>query len=84
MFLPPENPGPVATIVVGMTAVQIANTTWLQTTTTRVFRTYHNLDQAFKKIIIDAFEDPYLNVLSDEIFGYKNCTSLKLHYHLFT
>jgi hypothetical protein len=42
------------------------------------------VDQAFKKMIIDAFEYPYLNALSDEIVGYTNCTSLQLHSHLLT
>jgi hypothetical protein len=40
------------------------------------------VDQAFKKMIIDAFEDQYLNALSDEIVGYANCTSLQLLTHL--
>jgi hypothetical protein len=84
VLLPPNNPGPAATIAVGMTAVQISETARLHTNATRVYRTYHNVDQAFKKMIIDAFEDPYLNALSDEIFGYANCTSLQLLSHLLT
>jgi hypothetical protein len=78
VFLPPKNPVPAATIVVGMTAVQIAKTARLHTAATRVYRTYHNVDKAFKKMSIDAFEDPYLNALPDEIVGYANCTSLQL------
>jgi hypothetical protein len=35
------------------------------------------VDQAFKKLIIDAFEDPFLNALFDEILDYANCTSLQ-------
>jgi hypothetical protein len=37
-------------------------------------RTYHNVDQAFTKMIIDAFEDPFINALSDEVIrvGYAN------------
>jgi hypothetical protein len=82
VFLPPEKPRPAATIVMGMMTVQIADTAWLHTAVTRIYRTYHNVDQAFKKMIIDAFEDPYLNALSDEIIGYTNCTSLQLLSHL--
>jgi hypothetical protein len=74
VFVPPENPGPVATIVVGVMAVQIAETARLHTAVTRVYRTYHNVDQAFKKMLKDAFEDQYLNAMSDEIVGYANCT----------
>jgi hypothetical protein len=43
-----------------------------------VYHTYHNADQAIKKLIIESFDKPYLNALSDEIVGYANCTSLQL------
>jgi hypothetical protein len=42
------------------------------------------VDQAIKKLIIEAFDDAYLNALSDEIVGYANCTSLQLLTHLLT
>jgi hypothetical protein len=84
VFLPPDNPGPSATIVTGMTAVQISETVLLHTAETRVYCTYHNVDQTFKKNIIDVFEDPYLNVLSDDIVGYVNYTSLQILSHLLT
>jgi hypothetical protein len=74
VFLPPQNPGPTATIMPGMTGIHIAEMGRLHTTVTRIHRTYNNVDQAFKKIIIDTFEDQYLNALSDEIVGYTNCT----------
>jgi hypothetical protein len=82
VFLPPDNWGPAVTIVAGMTASQIDETTWLHTVVTCVYCTYHNVDQTFKKMIIIAFEDPYLNALSDEIVCYSNCTSLQLLSHL--
>jgi hypothetical protein len=65
VFLPPENPGLAATIVAGMTDVQKAEMVWLHTAMTCTYRTYNNVYQAFKKMIIDAFEDQYLNALSD-------------------
>jgi hypothetical protein len=49
-----------------------------------VYCTYHNVDQAIKKLIIESFDDAYLNALSDEIMGYTNCTSLQLLTHLLT
>jgi hypothetical protein len=49
-----------------------------------VYRTYHNVDQAIKKLIIESFDDAYPNALSDEIVGYANCTSLQLLAHLLT
>jgi hypothetical protein len=67
-----------------MTAAVIAEMTRLHREATQVYRTYHNVDQAIKKLIIEAFDDTYLNALSDEIVGYTNCTSLQLLTHLLT
>jgi hypothetical protein len=52
-----------------MMGVHIAERGRLHTAVTRIYRTYNNVDQAFKKMIIDAFEDQYLNALSDKIIG---------------
>jgi hypothetical protein len=49
-----------------------------------VYRTYHNVDQAIEKLIIESFDGAYLNALSDEIVGYANYTSLQLLTHLLT
>jgi hypothetical protein len=70
--------------VAGMTAVVIAETTRLHREETQVYCTNHNVDQAIKKLLIEAFEDAYLNALSDEIVGYANCTSLQILTHLLT
>jgi hypothetical protein len=82
VFLPPKKSGPAATIVAGMTDVQIADMGRLHTAVTRTYHTYNNVDQSFKKMIIDAFTDQYLNALSDEVIGYANCTSLQFLTHL--
>jgi hypothetical protein len=42
------------------------------------------VDQAIKNLIIESFDDAYLNALSDKIVGYANCTSLQLLNHLLT
>jgi hypothetical protein len=78
VFPVPNNHGPSAAVVAGMTAAVIAETTRLHKKATQVYRTYHNVDQAIKKLIIESFDNAYLNVLSDEIVGYENCTSLQL------
>jgi hypothetical protein len=49
-----------------------------------VYRTYHNVDQAIRKLITESLDDAYLNALSDEIVGYETCTSLQLLTHLLT
>jgi hypothetical protein len=84
VFPIPNKPGPLAAVVAGMTAAVIAETTRLHRETTQVYRTYHNVDQAIKKLIIESFDDAYLNTLSDKIVGYANCTSLQLLTHLLT
>jgi hypothetical protein len=84
VFPVPNNPGPSAAVVTGMTASVIAETTRLHKEATQVYHTYHNANQAIKKLIIESFDDTYLNALSDEIVGYANCTSLQLLTHLLT
>jgi hypothetical protein len=51
---------------------------------TQVYGTYHNVDQAIKKFILEAFDEAYLNDLSDEDVDYANCTSLDVLTHLLT
>jgi hypothetical protein len=67
-----------------MTAAVIAELTQLHRDATQVYCTYHNVDQAIKKMILEAFDDAYLNSLSNEVVGYANCTSLDLLTHLLT
>jgi hypothetical protein len=67
-----------------MTAVVIAETIGLHREATQVYRTYHIVYQAIKKLMIKAFDDTYLNALSDKIVGYANRTSLQLFTHLLT
>jgi hypothetical protein len=74
VFPVPATPGPSAAAVAGMTAAVIAELTRLHREATQVYRTYHNVDQAIKKLIIESFDDAYRNALSEEIVGYTNCT----------
>jgi hypothetical protein len=84
LFTVPSNPGPSAAVVAGMTAAVIYETTRQHREATHVYRTYHNVEQAIKKLIIESFDDAYLNALLDEIVGYANCTSLQLLTHILT
>jgi hypothetical protein len=81
VFPVPDNPGASPKVVVGTTAAVIAELTRLHREATQVYRTYHNMDQAIKKLILKAFDDAYLNALSNEVVGYANCTSLDLLTH---
>jgi hypothetical protein len=73
VFPVPENPGASPEVVVGMTVAVIAELTRLHREATHVYRCYHNVDQAITKLILEAFDDAYLNALSDEVVGYANC-----------
>jgi hypothetical protein len=84
VFPVPNNPGPSAAVVAGMTAAVIAETTRLHREATQVYHTYRNVDQDIKKLIIESFNDAYLNALSDKIVGYANCKSLQFLTHLLT
>jgi hypothetical protein len=84
VFPIPNNPLPSAAVVADMTAAVVAETTRLHKEATQVYRTYHSIDQSIRKLIIESFDDAYLNALSDEIMGYANCTSLQLLTHLLT
>jgi hypothetical protein len=84
VFPVPDNPGASPEVVVGTAAAIITELTQLHREATHVYRTYHNVDQAIKKLILEAFDDAYLNALSNEVVGYANCTSLDLLTHLLT
>jgi hypothetical protein len=84
VFPVPANPGPSTAVVAGTTSTVIAETTRLHREATQVYHTYHNVNQAIKKFIIESFDDAYLNALSDEIVGYANGTPLQLLTHLLT
>jgi hypothetical protein len=45
VFPVPNNPGPSAAVVAGMTAAVIAETTRLHQKATQLYCTYHNIDQ---------------------------------------
>jgi hypothetical protein len=84
VFPVPDNLGASAEVVAGMTAAVISELTRLHREATQVYRTYHNVDQAIKKMILEAFDDAYLNDILDEVVDYANCTSLGLLTHLLT
>jgi DNA-binding GntR family transcriptional regulator len=84
VFTALENPGATPVHPDKLTAAQIAEANRAHTEAIRVYRTYNNINQAFKKLIVDAFEDQFLNALYDEVVRYKNCTSLDLLTHLLT
>jgi hypothetical protein len=71
VFPVPDNPGESADVVAGMTAAVIAELTRLHREATQVYRTYHSVDQAIKKLILEAFDDAYLNALSHILMLYR-------------
>jgi hypothetical protein len=84
VFTALENPGSTPVHPDTAIAAHITEANRAHTEAIRVYRTYHNVDQAFKKLIIESFEDQFLNALSDEVVGYANRTSLDLFTHVLT
>jgi hypothetical protein len=84
VFMVTDTPGASLKVVVSMMAAVIAESTRLHREATQVYRTYHNVYQAIKKLILENFDDAYLNALSNEVVGYANRTSLDLLTHLST
>jgi hypothetical protein len=84
VFTVPENTGAAPVHPHNATAARIAEANRAHPEGIRVYRTYNNVDQTFKKLIIYAFEDQFLNALSDEVVGYVNRASLDLITHLLT
>jgi hypothetical protein len=84
VFTAPENPGATPVHAENATAARTAEANRAHKEATRVYRTYNNVDKAFKKLIIDAFEYQFINALLDEVVGYVNRTSLDLLTHLLT
>jgi hypothetical protein len=86
VFPAPANPGATATAtsMMGVTAAQITETNRAHVEATCIYYMYHNVDLAFKKLSIDAFEDPFLNALYNEVLSYANHTSLQFITHLLT
>jgi hypothetical protein len=54
-----ENRGATPVHANNATAAQTAEANRAHKEATRVYRTYNNVDQAFKKLIIDVFEDQF-------------------------
>jgi hypothetical protein len=84
VFTAPENPGAIPVHADNATAARIAEANQAHKEATRVYRTYNKVDPAFKKLVIDAFENQFINALSDEVVGYANRMSLDLLTHLLT
>jgi hypothetical protein len=51
----PDNPGATPLHPENATAARIAEANRAYTESIRLYHTYHNVDQAFKKLIIEAF-----------------------------
>jgi hypothetical protein len=84
VFTAPENTGATPVHLDNATTARIAEADRAHMEAICVYRTYNNVDQAFKKLITDAFEDQFINALSDEVVGYANRTSINLLTHLLT
>jgi hypothetical protein len=60
VFSAPKNHGATPVHPDNATAARITEANRAHKEATRVYHTYNNVDQAFKKLIIDAFKDQFL------------------------
>jgi hypothetical protein len=84
VFTAPDNPRATPVHPDNATESRISEANRAHTEAICVYRTYNNVDQEFKKLIIDAFEDQFLNAISDKVVGCANRTSLDILTHLLT
>jgi hypothetical protein len=79
VFTAPENPGVTPVHPYNAAAARIAGDN--NTEAIRVYRTFNNVDEAFKKLVTDAFKDQFLNALSDEVVTRSSHPSTKTLYY---
>jgi hypothetical protein len=84
VFTTLDNPGATPVHPDKATAARIADANRAHKEATRIYCTNNNVDQEFKRLIIDASEAQFLNALSDEVVGYENITSMNLLTNLLT
>jgi hypothetical protein len=81
-WVEPYNPNAVPIIPTGTTAVDAAQIAWMHAECRRIYKNRINLDQALKKLILEAYDNMYTSQLEDYLLQYANRSALEIIMHL--
>jgi hypothetical protein len=81
-WVEPYNPNAVPIIPPGTTAVDAAQIARMHAECRRIYTNRINVDQALKKIILEAYDNMYTSQLEDYLLQYANRSALEILMHL--
>jgi hypothetical protein len=81
-WVEPYNPNAVPIIAPGTTAVYAAQISRMHAECRRIYTNRINVDQALKKLILEAYDNMYTSQLEDYLLQYANRSALEFLMHL--
>jgi hypothetical protein len=81
-WVEPYNPNAVPMIPPGTLAVDAAQIAGMPTECRRIYTNRINVDQALKKLILEAYDNMYTSQLEDYLLQYANRSALEILMHL--
>jgi hypothetical protein len=81
-WLEPFNPNDTPIIPPGTNAVEAAQLAHTHADCRRIYTNWINVDQALKKLILEAYDNMYTSQLEDYLLQYANLSSLEILMHL--
>jgi hypothetical protein len=81
-WIEPYNPNATPIIPPGTTAVDAAQIAWTHAECRRIYTNRINVDQALKKLILEAYDNIYTSQLEDYLLQYTNRSALEILMHL--
>jgi hypothetical protein len=81
-WVEPYNPNTIPIIPTGTTAVDAAQIAQMHAECRRIYTNRINVDQALKKMILEAYDNMYTSQLEDYLLQYANRSALEILMHL--
>jgi hypothetical protein len=81
-WVKPYNPNAIPIIPPGTTAVDAAHIAWMHPECRRININHINVNQALKKLILEAYDNMYSSQLEDYLLQYANRSALEILMHL--
>jgi hypothetical protein len=81
-WVEPFNPNTVPIIPPGTNAVDAAQMARMNAECCRIYTSRINVDQALKKLILEAYDNMYTSQLEDYLLQYANRSALEILVHL--